>query len=51
MPARLERIYDTPDLHFLTFRCYGRRPQLGAAMHKDLFLPVLEHGRAPYCFL
>jgi putative transposase len=50
MPPRLKRFYDNADLHFVTFSCYHREPNLGPAIRKDLFLSVLELVRQQYSF-
>jgi REP-associated tyrosine transposase len=41
----LHRTYSGRDLHFLTFSCYRRRPYLGDATRRDLFLQSLERVR------
>jgi putative transposase len=38
-------------LHFITCSCYGRRPGLGTASRRDLFLAVLERVRRQYRFV
>jgi putative transposase len=50
MLQRLKRIYDNADLHFVTFSCYHRQPNLALAGNKDLFLSVLEQVRVRYRF-
>ena len=50
MPSQLKRIYDTADLHFVTFSCYHRQPNLSLPLNKDLFLSVLERVRQRYRF-
>ncbi len=45
MPKLLQRCYGAGDLHFITCSCYGRRPGLGTASRRDLFLTVLERVR------
>ena len=51
MPRSLHRFYGAGDLHFLTFSCYQRRPFLGSAPRRDLFLQVLETMRRRYRFV
>jgi putative transposase len=50
MPPRLKRMYEAPDLHFITFSCYHREPNLGQSLRKNLFLSVLERIRQKYHF-
>jgi putative transposase len=45
VPKLLQRCYGAGDLHFITCSCYGRRPGLGTASRRDLFLTVLERVR------
>src|SRR5579863_8153823 len=47
MPTNLHRHYGAGYLHFLTTSCYQRRPLLGTARNRDLFLEVMEQVRAP----
>ena len=47
----LDRHYGAKDLHFITSSCYRRRPLLGTAMRRDLFLEVLERVRQRYAFV
>src|SRR5438477_358248 len=51
MPNRLHRYYGAGYLHFITTSCYQRRPLLGSARNRDLFLQVLEHVRRHYRFV
>ena len=51
MPWGLERHYGNKDLHFITSSCYRRRPLLGTAARRDLFLAVLEQVRRRYAFV
>ena len=51
MPKGLIRIYGQGDWHFITCSCYRRRPFLGSARHRDLFLEVLEQTRKKYQFV
>lgn len=51
MPHGLHRFYGFGDLHFITSSCYQRRPLLGAADRRDLFLTVLEAVRRRYAFV
>jgi putative transposase len=50
MPKRLHRYYGAGYLHFITTRCYQRRPLLGSPQNRDLFLDVLEQVRRCYHF-
>jgi putative transposase len=51
MPARLHRYYGAGYSHFITTSCYQRRPILGNARNRDLFLQVLEQVRRCYRFV
>jgi putative transposase len=51
VPRNLKRYYGAGDLHFITCSCYHRRPWLGSARRKDLFLTVLEQVRQRYQFV
>lgn len=51
VPSRLKRYYGHDDLHFITFSCYQRRPLLGTAHRRDLFLKILEQMRQRYKFV
>lgn len=51
MPNRLHRYYGAGHLHFITTSCYQRRPLLGTAQNRDLFLQVLESVRRRYGFV
>ena len=51
MSRGLKRYYGGGDLHYLTFSCYQRRPLLGSAKRRDLFLRVLEQVRRRYRFV
>ena len=51
MPRGLKRYYGHGDLHYITFSCYRRRPLLGSATRRDLFLKVLEQVRQRYGFV
>lgn len=51
MPRDLTRYYGAGDLHFITWSCYRRQPQLGTARRRDLFLRVLEQVRCRYQFV
>jgi putative transposase len=50
MPSRLHRYYGAGYSHFITTSCYQRRPLLGSAANRDLFLCVLEQVRRRYRF-
>jgi putative transposase len=47
----LHRFYGSSDLHFITGSCYRRRPELGTAGRRDLFLHLLEEARQQYRFV
>jgi putative transposase len=51
MPKRLHRYYGSGHFHFITTSCYHRRPLLGTARRRDLFLKILEEVRARYGFI
>ena len=51
MPWGLKRFYGNGDLHFITSSCYHRRPLLGSASRRDLFVHVLEQVRQRYSFV
>ena len=51
MPWGLHRFYGAGHLHFITCSCYRRRPLLGTAKRRDLFLKVLEQVRKRYQFV
>ena len=51
MTRGLERWYGGHDLHFITCRCYQRRPELESGGRRDLFLRVLERARQKYRFV
>jgi REP-associated tyrosine transposase len=51
MPKGLKRYYGTGDLHFITCSCYQRKPWLGTALRRDLFLSILEQARQRYRFV
>jgi putative transposase len=50
MPPLPKRYYENEDLHFVTFSCYRREPNLQVSPRRDLFLSVLERVRQQYCF-
>ena len=45
VPTKLHRYYGAGYLHFITTSCYQRRPLLGVARNRDLFLQILEQVR------
>jgi putative transposase len=49
MPPRLKRFYENADLHFVTFSCYHRKPNLQPSLH-NLFVSLLERVRRQYLF-
>jgi putative transposase len=51
MPWNLERYYGNDDLHFITCSCYRRKPLLGTARRRNLFLAVFEQVRRRYQFV
>jgi len=51
MPAGLKRIYGYDHLHFITFSCYRRQPNLGPLKWRDVFLFVFEQVRIRYDFI
>lgn len=51
VPSRLKRFYTVRDLHFITWSCYRRRPLLGTARRRNLFLKILEQTRQRYQFV
>ena len=51
MPKRLHRYYGAGYFHFITSSCYHRRPLLGTARRRDLFLKILEQVRLRYGFV
>ena len=51
MSSKLKRYYGAGHLHFITCSCYRRQPLLGTALHRDLFLTVLEQVRRRYQFV
>jgi putative transposase len=48
MPKRLHRYYGSGYLHFITSSCFRRRPLLGTAARRNLFLEILEQVRLRY---
>jgi REP-associated tyrosine transposase len=50
MPKGLRRFYGGGDLHFITCSCYQRKPFLGSASRRDLFLKIFEEVRQKYEF-
>jgi putative transposase len=51
VPSQLKRYYNLKEPHFITCSCYRRRPWLGSARRRDLFLRVLEQTRQRYQFV
>ena len=51
VPERLKRCYGGGYLHFITSSCYHRRPVLGTAARRSLFLEILEQVRRRYGFV
>jgi putative transposase len=50
MPKGLKRFQHTGDLHFITFSCHRRLPNLGYARSRDAFERLLESIRIRYNF-
>jgi len=50
MPKNLKRYYGQKHLHFLTWSCYRRKPQLGSARARNLFVKILDEVRERYRF-
>ena len=50
MPSRLRRLSGSGYQHFITSSCYRRRPLLGTARRRSLFLKILEEVRRRYRF-
>ena len=50
MPAGLKRFYGADHLHYITCSCYRRRPLLGTARQRDVFLRMLELVRRRFDF-
>jgi putative transposase len=50
VPTGLRRYQETKDLHFVTFSCYRRKPKLGGASAKAIFVRALERTRVAYGF-
>ncbi len=48
MPWGLKRFHQTGQLHFLTFSCYKRRPNLGSPDSRGTFEAALERVRKRY---
>jgi len=46
----MKRHYGQGDLHFVTFRCYRRRPLLGTARARDRFVKILNEVRHRHGF-
>ena len=51
MRNKLKRYYGQGHLHFLTFSCYRRRPLLGSARARNLFVKILDEVRQRHGFL
>ena len=50
MPKRLKRYYGAGHLHFVTCSCYQRKPLLGRAGARNLFVHILGEVRERYRF-
>lgn len=50
MPTGLVRLHHTGNLHFITFRCHGRRPYLQTPSARTLLEDALERTRIRYSF-
>ena len=42
---QLQRLYGRRDLHFVTFRCYRRRPYLATVHARNRFVKILDQVR------
>ena len=51
MTTGLIRYYGSNDLHFITCSRYQRKPLLGSAQRRDLFLRILEETRKTHRFV
>jgi putative transposase len=51
MRNKLKRFYGQGHLHFLTFSCYRRRPLLGSARARNVFVRILSELRQKHRFL
>ncbi len=51
MRQNLKRYYGAGHLHFITCSCYGRKPFLGSARRRDLFVTIFEQVRKRYAFV
>ena len=50
-PTDSHRYYGAGYLHFITTSCYRRRPLVGTAQNRDLFLEVWEQVRRRHRFV
>ena len=51
MKSKLKRYYRRKDLHFITFSCYQRKPFLGSAHARNVFVKILGEVRKRHPFL
>ncbi len=51
MKNKLKRYYGRKDLHFITFSCYQRKPLLGSAHARNVFVKILGEVRKRHPFL
>jgi putative transposase len=51
MKNKLKRYYGRKELHFITFSCYQRKPLLGSAHAKNVFVKILGEVRKRHPFL
>lgn len=51
MKNKLKRYYGRKDLHFITFSCYQRKPLLGSAHARNVFVKILGEVRKRHSFL
>jgi putative transposase len=50
MPKGLRRWYGGGDFHYITCSCHDRKPFLGSAYRRDIFLEIFEEVRQKYEF-
>ena len=51
MRNKLKRYYGRKDRHFITFSCYQRKPLLGSAQGRSMFVRILGEVRKRHPFL
>jgi REP-associated tyrosine transposase len=50
VPRDLIRIYGFRDYHYIACSCYQRKPLMGSAYARDVFVEVFDRVRARYYF-